>query len=61
MKNKRTAYVATKLFLKKNGYHLNMTKEKGVVLMLDVTTQDDSEEEMIKVAKVLKKYSIKIK
>lgn len=54
--NKRTAYVATKLFLKKNGYHLKMTKQEGIVLMLDVTTKDDTEKEMIKVAEVLKKH-----
>lgn len=33
-----------------------MTKQEGIVLMLDVTTKDDTEKEMIKVAEVLKKH-----
>lgn len=57
--NKRTAYVATKLFLKKNGYYLSLNKSEGIALMLSVTTATDSEDEMIKVSNVLKKNSSK--
>ena len=59
--NKRTAYVATKLFLMKNDYHLKVTKDEGVALMLGITTQDDTEEIMLKVAKFLKEHSSRIK
>lgn len=58
--NKRTAYVCTKLFLLKNGYHLKVTKNEGVALMLGVTTHDDSEKIMIEVAEFLKKHSTKL-
>lgn len=57
--NKRTAYVATKLFLKKNGYNLSLNKSEGIALMLGVTTAADSEDEMIKVVTILKKNSSK--
>lgn len=57
--NKPTAYVATKLFLKKNGYHLSLNKSEGIALILKVTTAADSEDEMIKVATILKKNSSK--
>ena len=57
--NKRTAYVATKLFLKKNGYQLSLNKSEGIALMLGVTTAADSEDEMIQVAAILKKNSSK--
>lgn len=57
--NKRTAYVATKLFLKKNGYQLSLNKSEGIALMLGVITAADSEDEMIQVAAILKKNSSK--
>lgn len=59
--NKRTAYVATKLFLMKNDYHFKVTKDEGIALMLGITTQDDTEEIMLKVAKFLKEHSSRIK
>ena len=59
--NKRTAYVAAKLFLMKNDYHLKVTKDEGIALMLGITTQDDTEEIMLKVAKFLKEHSSRIK
>jgi len=59
--NKRTAYVATKLFLMKNDYRLKVTKDEGIALMLGITTQDDTEEIMLKVAKFLKEHSSRIK
>ena len=55
--NKRTAYIATKLFLMKNDYNLKVTKEEGIALMLGITTQDDTEEIMLKVAEFLKEHS----
>ena len=57
--NKRTAYVATKLFLKLNGYHLRVTKEQGIALLLGVTTSNDSQVEMEKVAAFLRGHSEK--
>lgn len=57
--NKRTAYVATKLFLRLNGYHLNVTKQQGIKLLLNVTTSDDTQNEMEKVATFLENRSIK--
>lgn len=57
--NKRAAYVTTKLLLKKNGYNLSLNKSEGIALILGVTTAADSEDEMIKVATILKKYSFK--
>ncbi|WP_297815984.1 type II toxin-antitoxin system death-on-curing family toxin [uncultured Lactobacillus sp.] len=41
--NKRTAYVATKLFLKKNDYHFELSKKEGIIMMLEVTTKEDNE------------------
>lgn len=58
--NKRTAYVCTKLFLLKNGYHLQISKNEGVALMLGVTTHEDSEKIMIEVAEFLKQHSKKL-
>lgn len=55
--NKRTAYIATKLFLMKNDYHLMVTKNEGIALMLGITTQDDTEKVMLKVAEFLKEHS----
>lgn len=58
--NKRTAYIAGKLFLMKNGYHLSVTKQEGIALMLGITTQSDTEKVMLKVAKFLKDHSEQI-
>lgn len=57
--NKRTAYVTAKLFLRLNGYHLKVTKKQGIALMLNVTTNDDTQDEMKKVAAFLEKHSVK--
>lgn len=59
--NKRTAYITAKLFLMMNNYHLSVTKEEGVALMLGITTQEDTEDVMLKVAKFLKEHSSHIK
>ena len=45
----------------KNDYHLKVTKEEGIALMLGITTQDDTEEIMLKVAQFLKEHSSRIK
>lgn len=55
--NKRTAYIATKLFLMKNGYHFVVTKEEGIALMLGITTQNDTDKVMLKVANFLQAHS----
>lgn len=57
--NKRTAFVATKVFLRKNGYHLQLTMKKGIALVLHVTMENDTQKEMEYVAKVLKDNSQK--
>lgn len=44
-----------------NNYHLSVTKEEGVALMLGITTQEDTEDVMLKVAKFLKEHSSHIK
>ena len=59
--NKRTAYVATKIFLRKNNFKLCLPKEGGIALMLEVTTNDDSQKEMEKLASILKNNCQKIK
>jgi death-on-curing protein len=53
--NKRTAWVATKAFLKLNGYHLKMTTEEGIDLMLNVATKKYSFPDGL--ANELEKYS----
>nr|WP_241557802.1 hypothetical protein [Lactobacillus johnsonii] len=47
------------MFLKKNGYNLSLNKSEGIALILGVTTAADSEDEMIKVATILKRHSSK--
>lgn len=54
--NKRTAYVSAKLFLMKNGYHLRVSPQEGVALMLGVTTREDTEQTMADVAWFLKTH-----
>lgn len=53
--NKRTAWVATKAFLKLNGYHLKMTTQEGVDFMVNVATNKYSFPEGL--ANELEKYS----
>lgn len=57
--NKRTAFLATLLFLKKNGYETHLTADEGEALIIQVTLANDSEDEMMKISKVLKLHSIK--
>ncbi|MBP2058448.1 death-on-curing protein [Lactobacillus colini] len=58
--NKRTAFLTTLLFLKKNGYDTIFTTDEGEALIMQITLADDTEDEMIKVAQVLKQHSTKI-
>ncbi len=58
--NKRTAYIATKLFLAMNNYHLTVSKTEGVALMLGTTVSEDTEDKMIQIAEFLKEHSKKI-
>lgn len=58
--NKRTAYIATKLFLLLNNYHLYLSTGEIIALMLSATTKLDSDKEMIKIANFLKRHSKRI-
>lgn len=58
--NKRTAFLATLLFLKKNGYICQFTTDEGEALIMQITLTTDSEDEMMKVATVLRLHSRKI-
>jgi death-on-curing protein len=53
--NKRTAYIATLLFLRKNAWLLRLTADEGEALILQVTLADDSEDEMKIIAHLLEK------
>jgi death-on-curing protein len=57
--NKRTAWVATKAFLKLNGFHLKMTTEEGIDLMVNVATKKYPFPDGL--ANELEKYSLPIK
>lgn len=58
--NKRTAFLATLLFLKKNGYVCQFTVDEGEALVMQITLADDSEDEMLKVANLLQLRSQKL-
>ena len=58
--NKRTAFLATLLFLKKNGYICQFTTDEGEALIMQIILATDSEDEMMKVATVLRPHSRKI-
>jgi death-on-curing protein len=53
--NKRTAWVATKAFLKLNRFYLKMTTEEGINLMVNVATKKYSV--LDELANELEKYS----
>lgn len=55
--NKRTDFLSVSLFLYKNGYLLNFNDDEVVALVLSVTLADDVEEEMVKLAEVLKEHA----
>ena len=56
--NKRTSFMACSIFLEINNFELSMNTDESESLLLQLTISDDTEEEMLKVAGVLKKYSI---
>ena len=56
--NKRTALLATLFFLDKNGYEMILNTEEKKKLVLDATLAEDSKEEMIKLAQLLKRGCI---
>ena len=58
--NKRTAFLTTLLFLKKNGYNTCFTTNEGEALVMQITLADDTETEMVKVSEILKQHSIQI-
>lgn len=57
--NKRTAFLTTLLFLKKNGYETRFTTDEGEALVMQITLANDTEDEMLKVANIIKQHSIK--
>lgn len=57
--NKRTAYLSTLLFLKKNKIITTFSTDEGEALIMQITLSDDTEAEMERVAKILKSHSIK--
>ena len=58
--NKRTAFLATLLFLRKNGYLVKFTTDEGEALMIQITMAEDTEDEMIKVSEILEQHSIHV-
>lgn len=58
--NKRTAYLSTLLFLKKNGYKLNFTADEGEALVMQITLAEDTENEMLKIAELLERHSLQV-
>lgn len=58
--NKRTAFLTTLLFLKKNGYDTKFTTDEGEALVMQITFADDTEDEMLEMSEVLKQHSTPI-
>lgn len=58
--NKRTAYLTTLLFLRKNGYKLNFTADEGEALVMQITLAEDTENEMLKIAELLERHSLQV-
>jgi death-on-curing protein len=58
--NKRTAFLTTLLFLKKNGYDTKFTTDEGEALVMQITLADDTEDEMLEMSEVLKQHSTPI-
>lgn len=59
--NKRTSLTATAYFLYKNNYDLVITNKEAIDIVLFATNEEDSEENMQKIADWLKKHSQKQK
>ena len=58
--NKRTAYLATLLFLRKNGWVLRLNADEGEALIIQLTLADDNEDEMKKIVRLLEKRSERV-
>ena len=59
--NKRTSLTATAYFLYKNNYDLVITNKEAIDIVLFATNEEDSEENMQKIADRLKEHSQKQK
>jgi len=59
--NKRTSLTATAYFLDKNNYDLVITNKEAIDIVLFATNEEDSEENMQKIADWLKEHSQKQK
>ncbi len=59
--NKRTSSTATAYFLYKNNYDLVITNKEAIDIVLFATNEEDSEENMQKIADWLKEHSQKQK
>ena len=57
--NKRTAFICLLLFLRKNGWNLQLTADEGEAFIMQVTLADDNEEEMLKIARFLEEKCTK--
>ncbi|MCT3282275.1 type II toxin-antitoxin system death-on-curing family toxin [Lactiplantibacillus pentosus] len=56
--NKRTAFFSGIIFLYANGIQLSYTDDEAVVLILDVTTNPDTDEVMVALAEWLKAHQV---
>ena len=58
--NKRTSFLTTLLFLKKNGYNTSLTVDEGEALIMQITLANDTEDEMVKVSEFFSSTAQKI-
>lgn len=58
--NKRTFWVSAMIFLKLNGYNVNLKAGLIVDFVLEITVAPDSEEEMVKIVSFLEANSERI-
>ncbi|MCT3064933.1 type II toxin-antitoxin system death-on-curing family toxin [Lactiplantibacillus pentosus] len=56
--NKRTAFFSGSIFLYANGIQLSYTDDEAVALILDVTTNPDTDEVMVALAEWLKAHQV---
>ncbi|WP_408065694.1 Fic family protein [[Lactobacillus] timonensis] len=57
--NKRTSFLTTLLFLKKNSYNTSLTVDEGEALIMQITLANDTEDEMVKVSEILQQHCTK--
>ncbi|MCI1287591.1 MAG: type II toxin-antitoxin system death-on-curing family toxin [[Lactobacillus] timonensis] len=58
--NKRTSFLTTLLFLKKNSYNTSLTVDEGEALIMQITLANDTEDEMVKVSEFFSSTAQKI-